>query len=830
MGLVKKMRRSRQRTVVLLFASTFIFVTILLSVYQPKASAAIVGGHVAEVHSSTDAVSYATGSWTPTASRLEVASVLNSFSGAPNTPTMTGNGLTWSQVATYQPDTSGTQYRMTLFVALSGASPTTGATTADFAAQLEAGGDISIEEFSGADISGTALNAIAQSVTGSANATGLSESIALGSLANANNASFGFFMHQAAEATVQGTGYSLLHSGSHTAPSGGIGTEDKVPGSTTVDASWTTSAGKGGIAAEIKVGALPAGHYVGVWRWYSDATPDSSMTAQAAESTTPTLSGTQMQNAKIRLRIQIIDTTGSAGSGTIALDYSEDSGSTWNPVQDQTPTSGKEGYWFRWANGAATAGNTISQNDLTGTTESGKYIEASGTTESIGANATHEMDLALYVHWPPPDSTIQFRIVYGGSALSLFSGNNASLTTSAASDRGSVSITRLDADGLQKTSREMRYASWPRFYYDGTRWWFFTVYLNTPTIVRSFSWDGSGGWTARDTVNVGSASNQTQAAFAFKTIGGTPTVFVHAGSSTTSRVVVKGTISGTTITWGSTQTVTQNSDRTRHIAVDDGNFVWIGGIQAATGVWAARSTNSNDVTAWNASLTAADASVVSGDIFTLVGLSSDKALAIWHSGTVLKYSILTSAGFGSVTTLNSSASAGAEDWGVTRTGGFVYVIHSDSTSAGGNWKLRVFDETGSTWSDGTSPAVSGQASVNDGITLTSSGGTIYALGTFTDTEGGQARKLSYKTYSGGTAGTWGSLTDISSSSGNRGNGDHVDTGDIQGGGKVIFGWNFNDDDTTAFARTAEYHYISVPNTLDLNIRGGVNINGGSNLR
>ena len=99
----------------------------------------------ASVFSGTNAASYATASWTPTTGRLAICSVENEFSGTPNTPTVSGNGLTWSQIATYLCDSSGTQIRITLFAALT-AGGSAGAVTADFAGQTQAGGCVIVDE------------------------------------------------------------------------------------------------------------------------------------------------------------------------------------------------------------------------------------------------------------------------------------------------------------------------------------------------------------------------------------------------------------------------------------------------------------------------------------------------------------------------------------------------------------------------------------------------------------------------------------------------------------------------------------------------------------
>lgn len=218
---------------------------------------AVSGVHKASVYSGSNLTSYSTGSWTPSANRLAIVAVQSELSGSPAAPTLSGNSLTWSQLASYQDDTSGTQSRITIFVAKTGSSPSAGAVTADFGAVAQAGCNIIVDEFNGVDVSGTALQAIVQNKNGSIDASGTSETITLNSAITSGNASYGAFHHQADEGTSFGTGYAELGDGSHAGPSSALQSEYKATGSTTVDASWTTSSGKGAIALEIKASVTP---------------------------------------------------------------------------------------------------------------------------------------------------------------------------------------------------------------------------------------------------------------------------------------------------------------------------------------------------------------------------------------------------------------------------------------------------------------------------------------------------------------------------------------------------------------------------------------------
>lgn len=88
--------------------------------------------------STANATSYASGSWTPTANRPYLVAVLLSRGSStdPVTPTMSGNGITWSITDATEGNnlfvSTGTlRYRLLLFKGVAGGSPSAGATTVD---------------------------------------------------------------------------------------------------------------------------------------------------------------------------------------------------------------------------------------------------------------------------------------------------------------------------------------------------------------------------------------------------------------------------------------------------------------------------------------------------------------------------------------------------------------------------------------------------------------------------------------------------------------------------------------------------------------------------
>lgn len=206
--------------------------------------------------------SFTSDSWTPTANRLAI--VIYQTSRASSTAlsfSISGNSLSWSQVDSFKwKDTgSGNRYFLTVWVALTGSSPSTGAVTVTNVTANTNGGLIIIDEVDGADVSGTALAAIVQSKQGTIWATSgsaTSESISLNSAITSGNASYGAMCHNASSGTnTQGTGYSPLGSAGVSTP-GRIFSEYLAAGSTTVDFSWSTAGEGSGLGMEIKAAAV----------------------------------------------------------------------------------------------------------------------------------------------------------------------------------------------------------------------------------------------------------------------------------------------------------------------------------------------------------------------------------------------------------------------------------------------------------------------------------------------------------------------------------------------------------------------------------------------
>jgi hypothetical protein len=202
----------------------------------------------------SNATSYNTASITPTANRLVLVAVAHHTTTVtpPTTPTLSGNGLTWVQVATITYNTLATPHcRVTVFRAM-GASPTSGTVTISFGSDGQNNCAWSIDEFDGVDTSGTnGSGAVVQSNTNNASST--SVSITLSAFGSTNNATYGAFGCGSNGITWSvGSGFSALDSHPSGVEDENLLTEWRTDNSTTVNASATGTSSIGGVGLEIK--------------------------------------------------------------------------------------------------------------------------------------------------------------------------------------------------------------------------------------------------------------------------------------------------------------------------------------------------------------------------------------------------------------------------------------------------------------------------------------------------------------------------------------------------------------------------------------------------
>lgn len=222
---------------------------------------AVAAANLTQGGSAVAGSSYSTASITPGSNRLvlvEVSTRTNA-SVTPNTPTLSGNGLTWVQIgSSVDWDTGGTSRKRTSLFRSMGASPSTGALTFDFAGQSQTHCAWTVDECTGMDTSGTnGSGAIVQSASNQdTTGTATSLTVTLAAFSDADNATYGAFTEGNNVQLTPGSGFSGVGFGT----SGVISVTSifKATNDTTVDASEAVASELGGIAVEIKVAAVAA--------------------------------------------------------------------------------------------------------------------------------------------------------------------------------------------------------------------------------------------------------------------------------------------------------------------------------------------------------------------------------------------------------------------------------------------------------------------------------------------------------------------------------------------------------------------------------------------
>lgn len=208
----------------------------------------------------TPSSSQATASITPSGNALVLAAVNSHHNTlAPNTPTASGNGLTWVVVRSFLWDDAGEQRRLTLFRALR-AAPTAGVLTFDFGGQTQETFTWSVVEFSPVVTTGTdGSGAVEQDVQDPASPAGATAIAAvLAAFQNSANATYGVAVKESAEdAELTGDGNMIdLHDEQDVDDDVRMISQWKDGEETTVDWSWTTTRRAAGFAIEI-VGLVP---------------------------------------------------------------------------------------------------------------------------------------------------------------------------------------------------------------------------------------------------------------------------------------------------------------------------------------------------------------------------------------------------------------------------------------------------------------------------------------------------------------------------------------------------------------------------------------------
>lgn len=210
-----------------------------------------------DINTGTNATSYASASWAPPASGLILLFVQSRRAAAVDTPTVSGNSLTWTQIGTTITSATGLSGSGFSLFAANASGSTTGATTIDFGANTQLHCSASFFHADGVDLTGGVAAAFVQVVTNNV-ASVTTATIDLAAAAHADNRPIAGFMHLFNEATTPRTNWTEADDLAGSGGERGVETQYRSDAfETTASATWTTSSGWAGYAAELK--ALVAG-------------------------------------------------------------------------------------------------------------------------------------------------------------------------------------------------------------------------------------------------------------------------------------------------------------------------------------------------------------------------------------------------------------------------------------------------------------------------------------------------------------------------------------------------------------------------------------------
>ena len=248
-------------------------VLVLLVIEIAPVRATITPSNLTSGFDATDTDSWTTASISPTSNALILPCIVMLDSTTPETPTVTGNGITYDLVAGINHDTGGQQASTFLFRGLD-ASPTTGVITITTVGAHE-GALWSVTEYQGVDTGGSnGSAAVVQSVTNSGSiGSGSTLTVTLASFADAvNNITAGCFgMDEANTGGIgEGAGFTLSGAVLNTTDDDSLLDEYQVGEDTSVTAVNDSSGTHhmGGIAAEIADGAGAPPRRFFFW-WFS---------------------------------------------------------------------------------------------------------------------------------------------------------------------------------------------------------------------------------------------------------------------------------------------------------------------------------------------------------------------------------------------------------------------------------------------------------------------------------------------------------------------------------------------------------------------------------
>jgi hypothetical protein len=264
--------------------------------------------------------------------------------------------------------------------------------------------------------------------------------------------------------------------------------------------------------------------------------------------------------------------------------------------------------------------------------------------------------------------------------------------------------------------------------FDGSYYWVF--YWDGTVLAYKYSldcitWSGSGSaWSYSYYGRAGGACLEYNS----------PYVYVIQGTGSYSIRFIRGTISGTTITWGSSVQV--HSSGTYYNGL--GFCRLTSGRLLVTyhhySVTAGGYYSDNEGVNWSAINDGSSAAVTSTTGGTIVvAMSSAKAMSFWKdSSNGLWYTRYASGAWGTQTQFASTTIAAGyyPNFGVTANGDFVYLAYRDSSDI---IRFRYWNDTSSSWSTVEAPySTNAQAGANPVISVDGNTGIVYVFWAIAD--------------------------------------------------------------------------------------------------
>lgn len=278
------------------------------------------------------------------------------------------------------------------------------------------------------------------------------------------------------------------------------------------------------------------------------------------------------------------------------------------------------------------------------------------------------------------------------------------------------------------------YSTQRKVFHDGTYFW-------------SFYYDGVQGKTMYEYSDEGDDWTNT-AVSAFSTSGvlypsvwydsGNSAVYIVGDTSASDATVItrKGTISGTSISWGSEYTVTVSGSsigsKVAFIGQDSSGYLWVISSSQETNYncAAVRSTNTDDISAWDSRTVMRTAGDVTNNyVFPMIyPLSGGDMYAIWYADGNIEGRGYTSSGSSWDANEVSIASTSASKTNrgpsvVVDSSGTVHLIYSDTSG----YIQYEYKTSGGSWTSGTDPEGSQTANAYPTLTLLTSNDNLYAF-------------------------------------------------------------------------------------------------------